>query len=478
MAEGEDRQGPGSPEPVGESGQLSNEQEPVTKITNSRMHIFQTFCHYPERRAEEKMNSRVQIACGLDVHRSKIVGSIVTCEGDQETRTFTTTIEDTLALKDWILTHECERVAMEATGIYWYPIYNLLEEHITVQVANPLFIKGIPGRKTDQLDAEWIATLCLNGLVKPSFVPGLQVRNRRDLVRTLQRLIQTRTRHKNRVHKVMVRAGIRIGAHLSDLFGPSGLRILHGLLEGQAIDTILKNLKNAKINKKRDELANSICGTLDENDVYLIRLELDAIGSINHLIDDLKQRISHLMIPMMDDLTVLMTIPGIGYDSAVNILAEIGDIHQFPSGKHLVSWAGLAPGLNESAGKQTPGHITKRGSKSLRTSLIEPAQSITGMMRNNQLKRFFSRMRGKLGYKPAIIALARKLLMLVHHLLINHEAYFEENFPPKKPAKIVPPSFLSMSPDQILNLLSEAIAELSDVNRAEFVRKLNRIGTG
>lgn len=391
-------------------------------------------------------------------------------------RTFTTNIDDTLALKDWIITHECERVAMEATGIYWYPIYNLLEEHVTVQVANPLFIKGIPGRKTDQLDAEWIATLCLNGLVKPSYVPGLQVRNRRDLVRTLNRLIQIRTRHKNRIHKVMVRAGIRIAAHLSDLFGPSGLRILHGLLEGQSIDTILKNLKNTKIAKKREELAKSICGSLDENDVYLIRLELDAIGSVNRLIDDLKQRISYLMIPENEDLNTLMSIPGIGYDSAVNLLAEIGDVRQFPSGKHLVSWAGLAPGMNESAGKQGQAHITKRGSKFLRTFLIEPAHSIAGMKRNNQLKRFFSRMRGKLGYKPAIIALARKLLMLVHHLLVKRELYFEENLPKKKPVKITSSSLSSMNPDQILKILSDAVTELSESDRAEFVRKLNHIG--
>jgi transposase len=421
------------------------------------------------------MNPRVKIACGLDIHRSKIVGSIVTSAGTHETRTFTTNIDDTLALKDWILTHDCERVAMEATGIYWYPVYNLLEEHVTVQVANPVFIKGIPGRKTDQLDAEWIATLCLNGLVKPSFVPGLQARNRRDLVRTLSRLIQIRTRHKNRIHKVMVRAGIRIGAHLSDLFGPSGLRILHGLLEGLSIDTILKNLKNAKIAKKRDELAKSICGTLDENDVYLIRLELDAIGSVNRLIDNLKQRISHMMMPENEDLDTMISIPGIGYDSAVNILAEIGDIRQFPSGKHLVSWAGLAPGMNESAGKQGPAHITKRGSKFLRTFLIEPAHSIAGMKHTNQLKRFFARMRAKLGYKPAIIALARKLLMLIHHLLVNCEPYFEENLSIKKPVKINPSTLSSMTPDQILKILSDAIAELSPSDRAEFNQKLYRL---
>lgn len=422
------------------------------------------------------MNSRVEIACGLDIHRSKIVGSIVTSEGTMETRTFTTTIDDTLALKEWILTHECERVAMEATGIYWYPVYDMLEGHVTVQVANPLFIKVIPGRKTDQLDAEWIATLCLNGLVKPSFIPGIQVRIRRDMVRTLHRLVQIRTRHKNRIHKFLVRSGIRIASHLSDLFGPSGLRILHGLLEGQSIDTILKNLKNAKITKKREELTKSICGTLDENDVYLIRLELDAIGSVNRLIDDLKLRISHLMIPENEDLNALISIPGIGYDSAVNILAEIGDVRQFPTGKHLVSWAGLAPGMNESAGKQGPGHITKRGSKFLRTFLIEPAHSIAVMKRNNRLKYFFSRMRAKIGYKPAIVALARKLLMLIHHLLVNRESYFEDNLSKKILIKPKLSSLPSLNPDQILQIVSEAFVSLTGSDREQFIQKLNRIG--
>lgn len=282
---------------------------------------------------------------------------------------------------------------MEATGIYWYPIYGLLEGHLTIQVANPLFIKVMPGRKTDQLDAEWIAELCLNGMVKSSYIPSQPLRNRRDLVRTLNRLIQSRTRHKNRIHKILARSGIRIAAHLSDLFGPAGLRILHGLLDAQSIDTILHELNNPKISRKREELVRAICGTLDENDVYLIRLELDAIQSLNRLIEDLKHRLSHQMQSDDELIEILMSIPGIGYDSAANILAEVGDIHRFPTGKHLVSWAGLAPGMNESAGKQIPGHITKRGSKFLRTFLIEPAHSIAVMKRNNRLKQFFLRVR-------------------------------------------------------------------------------------
>ena len=421
------------------------------------------------------MNPRVEIACGLDVHRSKIVGSIVHSDGGKETRTFTTGIDDAIALKNWILGNRCERVAMEATGIYWYPIYDLLEDHVTLQVVNPYFIKVMPGRKTDQMDAEWIAELCLNGMVKSSYVPPPQLRTRRDMTRTLDRLIRTRTRHKNRIHKIMIRSGIRIASHLSSLFGPSGLRILYGLLEGQSIDTILDQINNAKISRKRDELKGSICGNLDGNAVYLIRLELKAIRSLNNLIDDLKQRISVLMEPYTDDIEILMSIPGIGYDSAVNILSEIGDIHQFPSGKHLVSWAGLAPGMNESAGKRIPGHITKKGSKFLRTFLIEPSHSIAGMKRDNQLKRFFQKMRSKIGYKPAIIALARKLLMLVHHLLIHREMYYEEDFPMKKirlPETIAPET---LNPHDILNLVSDAVSSLNEPDRDHFIRNLNRI---
>ncbi len=403
------------------------------------------------------------------------MGSIIHSNGSKETRTFTTGIDDAIALKDWILENQCERVAMEATGIYWYPIYDLLEEHVTLQVVNPYFIKVMPGRKTDQMDAEWIAELCLNGMVKSSYVPLPPLRNRRDMVRTLDRLIHTRTRHKNRIHKIMIRSGIRIASHLSSLFGPSGLRILYGLLEGQSIDTILDDMNNPKISKKRDELKDSICGKLDGNAVYLIRLELEAIQSLNKLIDDLKQRISILMKPDADDIEILMSIPGIGYDSAVNILGEIGDIHQFPSGRHLVSWAGLAPGLNESAGKRIPGHITKKGSKFLRTFLIEPSHSIAGMKRDNQLKRFFQKMRSKIGYKPAIIALARKLLMLIHHLLTHHEMYYEEDFPKKKirlPKSITPET---LNPNDILNIVSAAVSSLNEPDRNHFIRNLNRI---
>ena len=423
------------------------------------------------------MFSRVNIACGLDVHYSKIVGSIVTSDGTHETRTFTTYIDDTLKLRDWILTHKCERVAMEATGIYWYPIYDLLEKHVTVQVANPLFIKGIPGRKTDQIDADWIGMLCLNGLIKPSIVPTREVRNIRDLVRTLTSFTHERTRHKNRIHKIMVRAGIRIGAHLSNQYGPSGLKILYGLLDGKSIDTILLDLKSAKIAKKRDELVRSICGTLDENDVFLIRLELDSIEFINQQIENLKQRLTYLMTPMNDDINILTTIPGIGQYSAMKILAEIGNIDMFPSGKHLVSWAGIAPGMNESAGKKSPGHITKRGSKYLRTFLIEPAHAIAVMKTDNQLTQYFIRMSGKIGYKPAIIALARKLLMIIYHLLTNHEPYFEEKFSKKKPIKLPVASPQSMTADQIFNVMSDAFANMSEVDRAKFVRKLNRIRT-
>jgi transposase len=426
-------------------------------------------------RGQKKVNPRVEIACGLDVHRSKIVGAILQSDGRKETRTFMTGIDDAIALKDWILKNHCERVAMEATGIYWYPIYDLLEDHVTLQVVNPYFIKVMPGRKTDQMDAEWIAELCLNGMVKSSYVPPPPLRNRRDMVRTLDRLIRTRTRHKNRIHKIMIRSGIRIASHLSDLFGPSGLKILYGILEGRSIDTVLDDMNNVRITKKRDELRRSICGQLDEHAVYLIRLELDAIQSLNRLINDLKQQISILMTSDADSIEILMSIPGIGYDSAVNILGEIGDIHQFPTGRDLVSWAGLAPGMNESAGKRIPGHITKRGSKFLRTFLIEPAHSIAGMKRDNQLKRFFLRMRYKIGYKPAIIALARKLLMLIHHLLTHHELYHEDDFPEKKlrlPKNIAPKN---LNPNDILDIISAAVSSLNETDRGKFIRNLNRI---
>ncbi len=295
------------------------------------------------------MNVRVEKACGIDVHKSFLVATILTCAGAKETKEFDTGLEDLINLRDWLMARHCQRVAVESTGIYWTPLYTCLEGKIETIVANPRQIKNIPGRKTDYLDSEWIAELCLNGQIKPSFIPSREIRELRDLTRTRTKMIQTRTAFKNRVHKVLQRANIRISGVLSDIFGIAGLQILNGMLNGKCIDDVLKDVK--RIGKKKAEIKKAVLGELSQADIFVIRECLETIAILEGKINRLDSIINQRLEKEQDQMQILMSIPGISFTSASAILAEIGDIKVFPSPKSLVGWSGLAPALDESAGK-------------------------------------------------------------------------------------------------------------------------------
>lgn len=379
---------------------------------------------FKPRRGEGALYSRVDISCGLDVHKSSISGTILKSDGTIETQRFSTALDGLLALKEWIVAHHCERVIMEATGIFWIPVYSVLEPHIEVYVVNPLFIKYVPGRKTDTLDSAWIAEIALNGMFKASYIPPKNIRELRELTRTYRKLIEERTAHKNRIHKILVRNGIRISDVLSDIFGKSGIIVVNGLINGEPIDQILNLIHNSRILKKKEEIKRAICGEISENDIFVIRNSLDSIRHHDCQIAQYEEKILKNMLPTNENIEILISIPGIGFTIGSSILAEIGDIGQFQSPKQLVSWAGLSPAVYESAGKTSHGHITKRGSKYLRTMLIEAAQTIA-RGKPNRLKHFFSRIQSRKGYKKAIVALARKLLSIIHHLLSQREKYVE-----------------------------------------------------
>lgn len=383
------------------------------------------------RRGEGTLYSRVNISCGLDVHKSSISATILKSDGSYENHQFSTTIDDLLALKSWIVTNCCDRVLMEATGVYWIPVYSVIEPYVEVHVVNPLFIKFIPGRKTDTLDSAWIAEIALNGMFKTSYIPPKKIRELRELTRTYRKLIEERTTHKNRIHKILVRNGIRLSDVLTDIFGKSGMIIVNGLIEGKPIDQTLKLIHNSRILKKKDEIKSAICGEISENDIFVIRLSLDCIRDHDSQIAQYEDKILKNMSPDKENIEILVSIPGIGFTIGSSILAEIGDINQFKSPKNLVSWAGLAPAVYESAGKTAHGHITKRGSKYLRSMLVEAAQSIA-RGKPNRLKHFFSRIQIRKGYKKAIVALARKLLSIIHHLLSNQEKFVDSTGKEKK----------------------------------------------
>jgi len=407
------------------------------------------------RRGERTLYSRVNISCGLDVHKSSISGAILKSNGSFETHQFSTSFDGLLSLKEWIVTNHCERVLMEATGVYWIPVYSVLEPHVDVHVVNPLFIKYVPGRKTDTLDSVWIGEIALNGMFKASYIPPRNIRELRELTRTYRKLIEERTNHKNRIHKILVRNGIRLSDVLSDIFGKSGMIIINGLIEGKPIDQTLKMIHNSRILKKKDEIKRTICGEISENDLFVIRQSIECISQHDCQIAQYEDRILKNITPDKGNIEILVSIPGIGFTIGSSILAEIGNIRQFDNSKQLVSWSGLSPAVYESAGKTAHGHITKRGSKYLRTMLIEAAQSIA-RGKPNRLKHFFSRIQSRKGYKKAIVALARKLLSIIHHLLSNHEKYVE---PSGKEKKITLPVIYPdpvIGHDEMIHILTQA----------------------
>lgn len=402
------------------------------------------------------MIPRVDQACGLDVHKSTVSATVLRCDSISTTRSFPTTIDGLLRLREWIREHHCQRVLMEATGIYWIPVYSVLEDSdMEVFLVSPLFIKYVPGRKTDILDSAWIAEIALNGSFRPSYIPSREIRELRDLTRTHRRLIEERTSHKNRVHRLLAKNGIRLAGVLSDLFGRSGQILLAGLLEGRSLDDMLATAPSKCILRKREDIERAICGSLAESDIFIIRQSLDAIQHLTEQIATYQERIRSLMQSRKADLEILTSVPGIGVTIATAILAEIGNIRQFSEPKRLVSWAGLAPAVSESAGKTSYGHITKRGSRYLRTVLIEAAQ-VAARRGSAPMREFFARIRMKKGYKVAVVSLARKLLVLIYHLLNHQEVYEAEDGTRKNKIRIPSGRSEAMDLSRMIEILSSA----------------------
>jgi transposase len=401
------------------------------------------------------MKTRVEKACGIDVHQAFLAATILTSTGTKDTREFSTCLDGLLNLRTWILENECQRVAIESTGIYHIPTYTILEDKVETIVANPLQIKYIPGRKNDHIDSEWIAEVCLNGQIKPSYIPCREIRDIRELTRTHVKFTHIRTVLKNKVHKILQRAGVRISGVLSDIFGKSGIIVLNGIVDGKSIEQIFGEFTDKRIKNKKLEIKDAIKGELSQSDIFVIKECLETVKFLDAKIKDFDSRIFQSISAMQKQLEILMSIPGIGFTTAASAIAEIGEIKVFPKPKNLVSWSGLAPAVNESAGKSSNGHITKHGNKYLRTILVQAANSIA-IGKPNKLRFFYQRIKASKGHKKAIVALARKLASIIHHLLSNDEKYTEEESKEKKVRlpKFVPVQDLNI--DEMIELLCEA----------------------
>ncbi len=373
------------------------------------------------------MGKRRNRVCGADVHKDIIVATIVSSDGTEMQEKFGTTSKELKRFRDWLIANNCEQVAFEATGVYWFPVYDTLSPSIDTIVANPWMIKGLPGDKSDSHDAKRIADNCLDGKIKKSRVFSNEDRDIRTMTRARSGYTKTRTQLRNRIHKYLALCGIKLSSCISDIFGKSGRHILNGLVEGKDVDLILDSIPSRRVKKKRDIIKVALGNGLDDISRMLIEDTLELLDHLEKKIEKTSLEILSKLKNRAKDLAIVMSVPGIGFTSASIILAEIGDYQDFSTPERLVKWCGLSPGLHESAGKKKSCGITKQGSKNLRTILVEIAQVVAKMKKNNRLLRFFRRLKGRKSYNVAITALARKLISIIYHLLINQELYQENN---------------------------------------------------
>lgn len=364
-------------------------------------------------------------ACGVDVHRDSIVATILSRKGTKVQQEFGTTISELFEFRDWLMSNECNAVALESTGTYWIPIYSILEEGFEVIVANPYMIKHIRKKKKDQIDSEWIAELCLNDQIAPSRIFPKEDWALRMLTRTREGLVKTRTDYKNKVHRDLASANIKLASVVTDVFGKSGMHCLTGKLLGKDVDEIIESIPSGRVRKKADQIREAIMANFDQVQILSIKISISLIASINQKIKEVDAEIQSRIVNRQRDLEIAMSIPGIDFVSGVTILAEIGNYRDFASPEQIAAYFGLVPYVYQSAGKLYTGPITKMGSKHLRWILVQVAHAAS-RVKSSMFRRFFLRVRGRRGYNVAIVALARKILCILYHLLINQEMYLEE----------------------------------------------------
>ncbi len=294
--------------------------------------------------------------CGLDVHKETVVACIMGSGIKKEIRTFSTMTEDLLRLKSWLSGNGITHIAMESTGPYWKPVFNILEDSFEVILANARHIKNVPGRKTDVKDSEWICKLLRSGLLAASFVPPRAIRELRDLTRYRRKLTQAISAEKNRVQKVLEDANVKLSSVVSDTFGVSAGRMIEAILLGNLDAESISDLAVGRLKGKKEELKKALTGNFQDHHRFMIQASLDHIQSLEKIIVGLDQEINRKLKDYHKEYELLQTIPGVKEQGAASIIAEIGvDMDRFPSEGHLSTWAGMSPGNNESAGKKKAG---------------------------------------------------------------------------------------------------------------------------
>ncbi|HXO27798.1 MAG TPA: IS110 family transposase [Thermoanaerobaculia bacterium] len=383
---------------------------------------------------------------GLDVHKETVVACVRVIEDrrvQQQVRTFPTTTQELLRLSDWLTESGCTHVAMESTGVYWKPVWHVLGGSFELVLANAGAIRNVPGRKTDVNDAMWIADLLAHGLIRGSFVPPTPVQELRDLTRTRTQLVREIARHTQRIQKTLEDANLKLAGLITDILGVTGRAILEALIAGETDLDALANLRRRGIKASHDELVEALRGSIRDHHRFLLRLHLRQIEALQQAVRDLEGRMEDLLRPFRRSAELLTTIPGVSETTARVLLAEIGfDMYRFPSAGHLVSWAGLCPRSDESAGKRRSTRL-RPGNVWLKSTLVQAAWAAT-RAKDSGLRAQYLRLKSRRGPKKAVVAVAASMLTSAYFMLLRDvpyqdlgPSYLEARHPEKTAKRLV-----------------------------------------
>ncbi len=362
---------------------------------------------------------------GLDVHQDNVVACLRVAAGgriEQEVKTFATTTQGLLELSDWLTERGCTHAAMESTGVYWKPVWHVLEGSFELVLANAMHIKNMPGRKTDVNDAMWIADLLAHGLIRGSFVPPTPVQELRDLTRTRKQLVREIAQHTQRIQKTLEDANIKLTGIISDVLGKSGRAMLEALIAGETNPEKLVELTSRRLKATRAELVEALRGRVREHHRFLLKLHLGQVDTLQAAVRDVEARVGETLQPFHDLAELLTTMPGVSDTVAHVIVSEIGvDMSRFPTAAHLISWAGLCPRSDESAGKRRSTRIRK-GAPWLKTVLVQAAWA-AARTKDSYLRAQFLRLKSRRGPMKAIVAVAASMLTAAYHMLRDGVEY-------------------------------------------------------
>jgi transposase len=364
---------------------------------------------------------------GLDVHAELIVAAVRVVKGrriQEETESFETTTRGLLSLVEWLEGHRVTHVAMEATGVYWKPVWHVLEESFELVLANAQHVRNVPGRKSDVSDATWIASLLAHGLIRSSFVPPAPILELRDLTRTRKQLVREVVKHVQRIQRTLEDANVKLTEAISDVMGVSGRAMIEAMVAGETDPRRLAHLAHPSLRAPRERVVEALRGRVTEHHRFLLRLHLDQVDALERAVATVDRRLGELLEPFRASATLLTTIPGVSDVTAQVILAEIGtDMGRFPTVGHLISWAGLCPRMDESAGKKRSTRVRK-GAPWLKTVLVQAAWAAV-RKKDGYLRAQFLRLKSRRGPKKAILAVSASMLTAAYFMLRDQVPYVD-----------------------------------------------------